>query len=165
MSPSFLPIPECHAPQGSSTFAIRVFWAVAGRRSGGLHVSGKIRPQSGRPIVIARNGSGAAVAVGPRFLNCSTFGKPGAARVAAKTAPVTDHVSRNVVAGFNFVFSGLSRALQASKQSARRFANRLHLSLSAGLPGLVALCDGHTVERKEMTCPTRDGSNMTRNGA
>lgn len=31
----------------------------------------------------------------------------------------------------------------------------------AGSAGLVALGDGHTIGRKEKTCPTRDGSDPT----
>lgn len=50
---------------------------------------------------------------------------------------------------------GLHGALAALQNSARRMADLFHFALSAGPSGLVAHCDGHTVERKEMTCPTR----------
>lgn len=33
--------------------------------------------------------------------------------------------------------------------------------LSAGSAGLVAHCDGHTVAKKEMSCPTEDVSKST----
>ncbi len=52
----------------------------------------------------------------------------------------------------------------------QKFASRIvdgfqGASLSAGRSGLAALSDGHRVDRKEKACPTRDGSNLTRNGA
>lgn len=62
--------------------------------------------------------------------------------------------------GFNFsrrfqapgsLILGLSCALQACKQSARRFANRLQNSiLSAGSTGLAALLDGHQQSRRKI---------------
>jgi len=56
-------------------------------------------------------------------------------------------------------------AFQPLQKSFRGCAQAFHFYLSAGVPGLVALSDGHRVERKEKTCPTREGSNLTRYGA
>jgi len=59
-----------------------------------------------------------------------------------------------------------SIAIQLRQKSFRGCTQGLQFSnLSAGKTGLVVLCDGHTVGRKERACPTRYGSSLTQNRA
>lgn len=60
-----------------------------------------------------------------------------------------------------FSISRFLCALRVLQDFTRQGTDLLHFTPSAEplCLGLVALCDGHTVERKERACPTRDGSN------
>jgi hypothetical protein len=72
------------------------------------------------------------------------------------------------------VFSFLRTLVQNPQKPGRSVVHALsfspivyqvHLPQPAGLTGLVAASDGHRDSKRKESCPTRSGSNPTRNGA
>jgi hypothetical protein len=91
----------------------------------------------------------------------------GNSRASSASAPLRAFYSVWPLKAARRLFHSLTSSIpfQAGKQSTGRCSKALHFKPFRRLAGLVALCDGHTVVRKERACPTRDGSNMTRNRA